>query len=70
MGNTVDTSIRVKVYRALPDNVKEFFETGKSYNNSIRLTGVTIKLPITFLIVTSLLMVFSRQMPIAIPNIQ
>jgi len=38
-GNTVDTSIRVKVYRALPDNVKEFFETGKSYNNSISING-------------------------------
>jgi TonB-linked SusC/RagA family outer membrane protein len=38
-GNTVDSSVRVKVYRALPDNVKEFFETGTAYNNSLSITG-------------------------------
>ncbi len=38
-GNEIDSSYRVKSYRALPDNVKEFFETGRSYNNAISLNG-------------------------------
>jgi TonB-linked SusC/RagA family outer membrane protein len=38
-GHEVDNSMRVKAYRALPDNVKEFFETGKSYNTSLSLSG-------------------------------
>jgi TonB-linked SusC/RagA family outer membrane protein len=38
-GHEVDNSLRVKAYRALPDNVKEFFDTGKSYNTSISLEG-------------------------------
>ena len=38
-GHNVDSSLRVKAYRPLPNNVKEFFETGKSYNNSISISG-------------------------------
>jgi TonB-linked SusC/RagA family outer membrane protein len=38
-GHEVDSSYRVKAYRALPDNVKEFFETGISYNNSVSVNG-------------------------------
>lgn len=38
-GHEVDSSYRVKSYRALPDNVKEFFETGISYSNSISIDG-------------------------------
>lgn len=38
-GHEVDNSLRVKAYRPLPDNIKEFFETGKSYNNSLSLSG-------------------------------
>ena len=38
-GHEVDNSLRVKAYTGLPDNVKEFFDTGKSFNNSISLSG-------------------------------
>ena len=38
-GHNVDSSLRVKVYRPLPDNVKEFFETGKTYSNSLSING-------------------------------
>ena len=38
-GHVVDSTLRVKAYRALPDNVKEFFEAGKSINNSISISG-------------------------------
>ena len=38
-GHLVDSTLRVKAYRALTDNVKEFFETGKSFNNSISISG-------------------------------
>lgn len=38
-GNTVDDEVRVKSYRALPNNVQEFFETGKSMNHSLSLSG-------------------------------
>jgi TonB-dependent SusC/RagA subfamily outer membrane receptor len=38
-GHEVDNSIRVKAYRPLPDNIKDFFVTGKSYNNSLSLSG-------------------------------
>ncbi len=38
-GHEVDNTLRVKAYRPLPDNVKEFFETGKSINNSISFSG-------------------------------
>ncbi len=40
-GHEVDSSYRVKSYRSLPDNVKEFFETGISYSNSISIDGGT-----------------------------
>jgi TonB-linked SusC/RagA family outer membrane protein len=38
-GNTVDGQVRTKAYRALPNNVEEFFETGKSSSHSISLSG-------------------------------
>jgi TonB-linked SusC/RagA family outer membrane protein len=38
-GNKVDGEIRVKSYRALPDNVDEFFETGINYSNSLSING-------------------------------
>ncbi len=38
-GNTVDGVVRVKAYRALPDNVKEFFDTGKSQSHSLSVSG-------------------------------
>ena len=38
-GNEVDNSLRVKAYSGLPTNVKEFFDTGKSFNNSISISN-------------------------------
>ena len=38
-GNEVDNSLRVKAYTGLPYNVKEFFDTGRSYNNSISISN-------------------------------
>jgi len=38
-GHEVDNSIRVKPYRALPNNVKEFFDKGLLFNNSISFSG-------------------------------
>ncbi len=38
-GNMVGDSIRVKSYRALPNNVKEFFDTGISTNHAISVSG-------------------------------
>ena len=38
-GHEVDNSLRVKAYRALPDNVREFFETGLSFTNSLSING-------------------------------
>ncbi len=38
-GHNVDGMLRVKPYRALPDNVKDFFETGMSLSNSVSITG-------------------------------
>jgi TonB-linked SusC/RagA family outer membrane protein len=38
-GNVVGDSIRVKAYRSLEDNVKDFFETGFSTNHSISVSG-------------------------------
>jgi TonB-linked SusC/RagA family outer membrane protein len=40
-GNKVDNEIRVKAYSALPNNVEEFFETGRNYNNSLSISGGT-----------------------------
>lgn len=40
-GNTVDNAVKVKPYKALPDNVKEFFERGRSLNNSLSISGGT-----------------------------
>jgi TonB-linked SusC/RagA family outer membrane protein len=40
-GHNVDSSLRVKAYSALPDNVKEFFETGTTYSNSLSINGGT-----------------------------
>jgi len=34
-GHEVDNALRVKPYRALPNNVKEFFDTGILFNNSL-----------------------------------
>ena len=38
-GNSIDGNVRVKSYRALPENVAEFFETGKSISHSISVSG-------------------------------
>jgi len=38
-GHAVGDSLRIKAYRPLPDNVKEFFETGKSFNNAVSVYG-------------------------------
>lgn len=38
-GNIVGDSIRVKSYRALPNNVKDFFTTGISTNHAISVSG-------------------------------
>ncbi|MBA7666266.1 TonB-dependent receptor P3 [subsurface metagenome] len=38
-GHEVDGAYRIKAYRPLPDNVKEFFETGRSISNAISLSG-------------------------------
>lgn len=38
-GNSVDDVVRVKSYRALPNNVEEFFETGKSMSHSLSVSG-------------------------------
>lgn len=38
-GHVVDETVRVKSYRALPDNVEEFFETGRSMSHSLSVSG-------------------------------
>jgi TonB-linked SusC/RagA family outer membrane protein len=38
-GNQVDSAYRVKPYAALPNNVKEFFDVGRTFNNSISVSG-------------------------------
>jgi TonB-linked SusC/RagA family outer membrane protein len=38
-GNEIDNTLRVKSYRALPDNVKEFFTTGRNYNNTVSISS-------------------------------
>ncbi len=38
-GNEVNNALRVKAYSGLPTNVKEFFDTGKSFNNSISISN-------------------------------
>ncbi len=38
-GHEVDGAIRVKAYQALNDNVKEFFEPGYAFNNSLTFSG-------------------------------
>lgn len=40
-GAVVNNSQQIKPYVALPSNVADFFKTGKSYNNSITLSGGT-----------------------------
>lgn len=38
-GNIVDNAQQIKPYVALEDNVKDFFEAGTNYTNSLRLSG-------------------------------
>jgi len=38
-GNVVDNQQQVKPYVALPTNVADFFETGKTYNNSVAISN-------------------------------
>ncbi|HEX3010057.1 MAG TPA: SusC/RagA family TonB-linked outer membrane protein, partial [Bacteroidales bacterium] len=38
-GHVVDNQQQVKPYRALKDNVREFFERGVTYNNSVSITN-------------------------------
>ncbi|MES2732147.1 MAG: SusC/RagA family TonB-linked outer membrane protein [Bacteroidota bacterium] len=38
-GQVIDNKQKIKPYSALPNNVKEFFDTGKTYNNTLSLSG-------------------------------
>ncbi|MCG2462639.1 SusC/RagA family TonB-linked outer membrane protein [Flavobacteriaceae bacterium F89] len=38
-GNIVDNAQQIKPYVALPDNIKEFYDVGNAYTNSIRVSG-------------------------------
>ncbi|SHJ24099.1 SusC/RagA family TonB-linked outer membrane protein [Pseudozobellia thermophila] len=38
-GNIVDNSQQIKPYVALEDNIKDFFQAGTSFTNSVRLSG-------------------------------
>jgi TonB-linked SusC/RagA family outer membrane protein len=38
-GNRVDDSYRIKPYSGLPENVRDFFETGRQYRNSLAFSG-------------------------------
>jgi len=38
-GNKVDEAYRIKPFKGLNNNVKEFFDVGKTYNNSISISG-------------------------------
>lgn len=40
-GNIYDNSQQYKTYRAIKDNVKDFFDTGIRYNNSVSFNGAT-----------------------------
>ena len=40
-GHPLDDKIRVKAYRPLPDNVKEFFDVGHNFTNSVAISGAT-----------------------------
>lgn len=42
-GNVYDNSQKMKPYVALEDNIKDFFDTGFRYNNSISFNGATDK---------------------------
>ncbi len=42
-GNVYNNSQKLKSYVALPDNIKDFFDTGIRYNNSISFNGATDK---------------------------
>lgn len=38
-GNKVDNSQKLKPYSALENNLRDFFETGRAYNNSVSISG-------------------------------
>jgi len=38
-GNEIDNTLRVKSYRGLEKNVREFFTTGRNYNNSLSVSS-------------------------------
>ena len=38
-GNEIDNTLRIKSYRGLEKNVREFFTTGRNYNNSISVSS-------------------------------
>jgi TonB-linked SusC/RagA family outer membrane protein len=38
-GNVVDNSQQIKPYSAQPDNLKDFYETGYNFNNSLTVSG-------------------------------
>jgi len=42
-GNVVDNSQQIKTYRPLKNNVRDFFETGTSYVNTLAVSGGTDK---------------------------
>lgn len=42
-GQIIDGKQRVKPYSALPDNVRDFFDHGKTWNNSLAINGGTEK---------------------------
>lgn len=42
-GNVYDNSQRVKSYKAIKNNIRDFFETGVTFNNSVAFDGATDK---------------------------
>ncbi len=42
-GNVYDNSQRVKSYKAIKNNLRDFFETGVTFNNSVAFDGATDK---------------------------
>ncbi|MFV0588026.1 SusC/RagA family TonB-linked outer membrane protein [Bacteroides reticulotermitis] len=42
-GNVYNNSQKLKPYKAMPDNIKDFFDTGVRYSNSLSFNGATDK---------------------------
>lgn len=48
-GNVYNNSQKLKSYVALEDNIKDFFDTGIRYSNSLSFNGATDKVTISCL---------------------